>query len=91
MSHNNQWCVVTIFYLLVNKLMDQSIKKLVHHMVLMQTVFSAPPMYDPLDQDLGSQSQTALQQHHRPPIFMVPMGWQCQGRAMVGKVSKFEC
>ncbi len=25
-----------------------------------------------------------------PPIFMVPMGWQCQGRATVGKVSKFE-
>jgi hypothetical protein len=48
--------------------------------------------YDPLDQDLGSQSQTTdLQQHHRPPIFKVPMGWQCQGRATVGKVSKFEC
>jgi hypothetical protein len=44
MSCNNQWHVVTIFYLLVNKLMDQSHKKLVHHMVVMQTVFSAPPM-----------------------------------------------
>jgi hypothetical protein len=47
--------------------------------------------YDPLDQDLGSQLQTALQRHHRPLIFMVPTGWQCQGRATVGKVSKFEC
>jgi hypothetical protein len=35
--------------------------------------------------------QTALQQYHRPPIFMVPMGRQRQGRATVGKVSKFEC
>jgi hypothetical protein len=25
------------------------------------------------------------------PIFMVPPGWQCQGRVTVGKVSKFEC
>ncbi len=24
--------------------------------------------YDPLDQDFGSQSQTALQRHHRPPF-----------------------
>jgi hypothetical protein len=40
---------------------------------------------------LAGQSQTALQRHHRPPIFMVPMGWQCQGRATVGTVSKFEC
>jgi hypothetical protein len=44
MSRNNQQCVITIFYLLVNKLMDQSHKKLVQHMVLMQAVFSAPPM-----------------------------------------------
>ena len=46
MSHNNQQSVITIFYLLVDKLMDKSHKKLVHHMVLMQTVFSAPPMYE---------------------------------------------
>jgi hypothetical protein len=47
MAHNNQQRVITIFYLLVDKLMDQSHpKKLVHHMVLMQTVFSAPPTYE---------------------------------------------
>jgi hypothetical protein len=42
MSCNNQQHVITIFYLSVNKLMDRSHKKLVRHMVLMQTVFSAP-------------------------------------------------
>jgi hypothetical protein len=44
MSCNNQQCVITIFYLLVDKVMDRSQKKLVHHIVLMQTVFYAPPM-----------------------------------------------
>jgi hypothetical protein len=45
MSRNNQQHVITIFYLSVDKLMDQSHTKLVRHMVLMQTVFSAPPMH----------------------------------------------
>jgi hypothetical protein len=39
----------------------------------------------------SGQLQTAVQQHHRPPIFMVPVGWQCQGGATAAKVSKFEC
>jgi hypothetical protein len=42
-------------------------------------------MTQPLDQDFGSQLQTALQWHHRPPIFMVPTRQQCQGRATSGK------
>jgi hypothetical protein len=38
MSSNNQQCMITIIYLSVNKLMERSHKKLVQHMVFMQTV-----------------------------------------------------
>jgi hypothetical protein len=37
-------CNYNILYLSVNELMDQTHKKLVQHKVLMQTVFSAPPI-----------------------------------------------
>jgi hypothetical protein len=44
MPRNNQQHMITIIYLSVDKLMEQSHKKLAQHMVLMQTVFSTPPM-----------------------------------------------
>jgi hypothetical protein len=44
MLHNNQQHMITILYLSFDKLMEQSHKKLVQHMVLMQAGFSTPQM-----------------------------------------------
>ena len=48
--------MITIIYLSVNKLMERSHKKLVQHMVLMQTVFSTPPMISVQDVQRGFDS-----------------------------------